>query len=155
MSDFLNKSFQLTDFEEVDLKFQTPCSICVSGPSQSGKSQWILKLIKNRDLLFTERFHELYYCIPENVSHNPNPIFEEIKKSYPSARICYGLPDVTKLNLNFDNTSKLLIIDDLMTEFLASFKWGRTNIIQDVEKTRKLEIWARTQTRVEADLVSL
>ena len=28
-------------------------------------------------------------------------------------------------------------------------------IIQDVEKTRKLEIWARTQTRVEADLVSL
>ena len=122
MSDFLNKSFQLTDFEEVDLKFQTPCSICVSGPSQSGKSQWILKLIKNRDLLFTERFHELYYCIPENVSHNPNHKFEEIKKSYPSARICYGLPDVTKLNLNFDNTSKLLIIDDLMTEFLASFQ---------------------------------
>ena len=102
-------------------KFQTPCSICVSGPSQSGKSHWIVKLLKNRRELFPIEFHELYYCVPENLSLNPNPIFEEIKKYFPTARLNFGLPDVAKLNLNFDNTPKLLIIDDLMTEFLASY----------------------------------
>ena len=38
------------------------------------------------------------------------------------AKLIHGLPDITKLNLNFDNAPKLLIIDDLMTEFLASFE---------------------------------
>ena len=122
MSDAVQNISQLHDFDENELKFQTPCSICVSGPSQSGKSQWIVKLIQNRQKLFTVSFLELYYCVPENVSFNPNPIFEEIKKAYPNAKLIFGLPDVTKLNLNFDSTPKLLIIDDLMTEFLNSFQ---------------------------------
>ena len=121
MSDFLSKRHQLLDLEKTDLNFQTPSSICVSGPSQSGKSQWILKLIKNRKSLFSIDFVDLIYCIPQNLSLNPNPIFEEIKKQFPSAQLHFGLPDITKLNLNFDNTPKLLIIDDLMTEFLASY----------------------------------
>jgi len=121
MSDYLNKN-EAVNLDESDLKFQTPCSICVSGPSQSGKSQWILKLLRNRQLLFNTNFYELYYCIPENLSLSPNPIFEEIKQTYPNARLHFGLPDTTKLNLNFDNTPKLLIIDDLMTEFLSSFQ---------------------------------
>ena len=121
MSDYISKNHQLFELEKNDLNFATPCSICVSGPSQSGKSQWILKLIQNRKLLFATDFIELYYCIPENLSLNPNPIYEEIKKSFPTARLNFGLPDVTKLNLNFDNTPKLLIIDDLMSEFLASY----------------------------------
>ena len=121
MSDFISKNHKLLDLEESDLKFQIPSSICVSGPSQSGKSQWIVKLIENRNLLFPTEFAELYYCIPENLSLNPNPIFEQIRKTFPSARLHFGLPDVTELNLNFDNSPKLLIIDDLMTEFLASY----------------------------------
>ena len=125
MSDFISKNHQLLELEKNDLNFQTPCSICISGPSQSGKSQWIVKLINNRKLLFPHDFLELYYCIPENLSLNPNPIFEELKKSFPAARLHFGLPDVTKLNLNFDNTPKLLIIDDLMTEFLASYEMVR------------------------------
>ena len=121
MSDFVSKHHQLFELEKNDLNFQTPSSICVSGPSQSGKSQWILKLIKNRKCLFSIDFVDLIYCIPQNLSLNPNPIFEEIKKQFPSAQLHFGLPDITKLNLNFDNTPKLLIIDDLMTEFLASY----------------------------------
>ena len=122
MSDYLRKNLDVFDFDENDLKFETPCSICVNGPSQSGKSFWILKLIQNREKLFTAKFSELIYCIPDNLRLNPNPIFEEIKKSFPNATCHVGLPDTTKLNLNFDNSSKLLIIDDLMTEFLASYQ---------------------------------
>ena len=122
MSDYLRQNLELVNFNENDLKFQTPCSICVSGPSQSGKSYWILKLIKNRSTLFSTNFHQLIYCIPENLSLNRNPIFEEVKLTFPGAQLHFGLPDVTKLNLNFDNSPKLLIIDDLMTEFLSNYQ---------------------------------
>ena len=122
MSDYLRPNVQIVNFDDADLKFQIPCSICVSGPSQSGKSQWILKLVKNSLKLFSGRFYKVIYCIPENLSLTPNNIFEEIKHSYPFAELHAGLPDVTKLNLNFDNTPKLLIIDDLMTEFLNNYQ---------------------------------
>jgi len=123
MSDYLSPTHasHILDIESNDLAFQTPCSICISGPSQSGKSQWILKLIQFRDQLFTSRFVDLIYCIPENLSTSHNPIFEELKKTFPAAQIHIGLPDVSKLNLTFDTTAKIIIIDDLMTEFLNSY----------------------------------
>jgi len=121
MSDFVPQTSNIFDFDDNDLKFQTPSSICISGPSQSGKSQWILKLIQNKDKLFNCTFVDLIYCVPENLHFSQNPIFDELKKIFPSAQICIGLPDVLKLNLTFDNTPKLLIIDDLMTEFLNSY----------------------------------
>ena len=122
MSDQLRQSFQTVAFSENDLKFQTPCSICVSGPSQSGKSHWILQLIENRNTLFSGDFYQLIYCVPESLSLTSDPIFDRIKKCFPGAQFHPGLPDVTKLNLNFDNTPKLLIIDDLMSEFLNSYQ---------------------------------
>ena len=117
----VDKSVQLLELDENDLKFQVPASICVSGPSQSGKSHWILKLVKNMNKMFPIQFQEILYCVPENLSMTPNPIFEQIKQTFSTAQLVSGLPDVTKLNLNFDETPKLLIIDDLMTEFLASY----------------------------------
>ena len=110
MSDVLSRHAELVHFDNDDLKFQTPCSICISGPSQSGKSEWIVRLINNRDLLFQVNFTDVYYCVPDNLCFKPNPIFERLKSSFPRTQIHYGLPDITKLNLNFDNTPKLLII---------------------------------------------
>ena len=134
MSDNIAKGLEVLNFEPDELKFQTPCSICVSGPSQSGKSQWIVKLVKYRSTLFSGPFHEILYCVPENLSLNPNPIFEQIKSSYPMAKLIYGLPDITKLNLNFDNAPKLLIIDDLMTEFLASFQMVKLLTVEVLDR---------------------
>ena len=81
MSDVFSNKLEMLDVHDNDLRLQTPASICISGPSQSGKSHWITKLIKNRNVLFTHEFNQLYYCIPESLSLNPNPIFEEIKKA--------------------------------------------------------------------------
>ena len=38
--------------EESDLKFPIPSNIIVSGPSNSGKTQLVLKLLKNADDMF-------------------------------------------------------------------------------------------------------
>lgn len=123
MAEFGNERLQqILNVEENDFKFQVPCSISVIGPSQSGKSEWIVKLIKNRADLFTAQFQQIVYCIPENLQHSPNPIFEKIKLLFPSVQLVLGLPDTLKLNLTFDTMPKLLIIDDLMSEFLASYE---------------------------------
>ena len=116
------RKLQLLDLDDDVFKFQVPSSLCISGPSQSGKSEWIVKLIENREKLFTTNFHELLYCVPENLSLTPNLIFEKLKASFPTARLVTGLPDTLKQNLTFDTTPKILIIDDLMSEFLASYE---------------------------------
>ena len=122
MSDYVsNNSVQILNVGENDFKFQVPSSICVTGPSQSGKSEWIVRLIQNRHQLFATDFQEIIYCIPENLYHHQNPIFEKIRTYFPTAQLIAGLPDTLKLNLTFDTQPKLLIIDDLMSEFLASY----------------------------------
>jgi len=102
------------------MKFQTPCAVCISGPSQCGKSSFIVSLIKCRDQLFDQKFEKLYYCQPPNLCTRSNPIFDEICATFPHAELVCGLPDISKLHLDVDTTSKLLILDDLMVPLLNS-----------------------------------
>ena len=115
-----NNPIQYVNYSDNDLKFVSPCAIGISGPSQCGKSSFIVKLIENRKMLFTQNFERLYYCQPSNLCTINNPIFEEILKLFPTAEMICGLPNLTKLNLNSDTTSKCLIVDDLMSSFLNS-----------------------------------
>lgn len=105
-----------------DYKFQTPCAICISGGSQSGKSTLIVKLVQYRTLMFNQKFVKLYYCQPASLCVRNNPIFEQILKEFPLAELICGLPDVSKLQLDLDSTPKLVVIDDLMGPFLDSAK---------------------------------
>lgn len=111
---------QSVDITDDDLKFQTPCAICISGPSQSGKSTLIVQLIENRDKMFNQKFDRLYYCQPPNLCLRSNPTFDQICKSFPTAELVCGLPDVSKLNLDVDLSSKMIVIDDLMSDLLNS-----------------------------------
>lgn len=113
----LVQKIELTDDA---LQFLTPCSICISGGSQSGKSTLISKLVEYREQLFDQRFSKVFYCQPASLCVRNNPIFEHIIHSCPNAELVCGLPDVSKLNLDFDSTAKLVIVDDLMTDFLNS-----------------------------------
>ena len=88
---------QQVNLSDDDLKFQTPAAICISGPSQCGKSSFIVKLIQNRDKLFNQTFTRLYYCQPANLCIRSNPIFDEICQSYPLAELICGLPNISKL----------------------------------------------------------
>ncbi|MBM3938636.1 MAG: hypothetical protein FJ333_08310 [Sphingomonadales bacterium] len=121
MSKFSPKAVvQSINITDDDLKFKTPSSICISGPSMSGKSEFIVKLLVNKDKMFDVNFEQVLYCAPESLILRHNPIFEKIKVSFPGAQIVSGLPDISKLNLNIDTRPKLIIIDDLMNEFLNS-----------------------------------
>jgi hypothetical protein len=79
-----------------------------------------VNLIENREKLFTSRFVRLIYCQPEALAHKNNKFFERIRSFFPSAELVNGLPDIPKLNLDLNTLPVLLIIDDLMVEFLDS-----------------------------------
>ena len=103
------------------LKLKMPFSLMVSGPSQSGKSQWICKLIQHRAEVFEREFDQIIYCQPENLAHRPNEIFNTILHSFPKAMLLSGLPNISKLHLDIGRGRPvLLIIDDQMHAFLSS-----------------------------------
>jgi len=103
-----------------DLKFQTPFAMSVCGPSQCGKSEFIVKLVENRHLLFDVDFERIVYCAPESLALRHNPIFQRIKNSFATAELNIGLPDLLKLNLTLTNNPVLLIVEDLMKPFLEN-----------------------------------
>ena len=79
-----------------------------------------MELIEHREKLFSSKFVRIIYCQPESLSHINNTIFQRIKKSFPNAELNVGLPNISKLNLDLNTLPSLVIIDDLMTEFLDS-----------------------------------
>ena len=111
---------QRVRLEKDDLKIKVPFSMAVAGPSQCGKSRFIVKLIQNQDAVFAGTFHRIIYCQPESLAHRPNPIFKDIASIFPSAELLSGLPDITKLHLDLSYQNSLVIIDDQMSAFLSS-----------------------------------
>lgn len=112
---------QEVDITDDDLKFKTPFAMSISGASMSGKSQFIVRLIENRHLLFDAEIKRIIYCVPETLALRPNPIFEQIKATFPTAELNLGLPDIVKLNLTLAaNSGVLLCIDDLMKSFFEN-----------------------------------
>ena len=108
------------DLDENALKFHTPCAISITGSSQSGKSYLMTQLVEHRSELFNTNFEQIFYCQPESLFLGTNPIFEKLKSLYPHIQLIQGLPDIAKLNLHIDRTSKLILVDDMMQSILAS-----------------------------------
>ena len=108
------------DLDENALKFHTPCAISITGSSQSGKSYLMAQLVEHRSELFNTNFEQIFYCQPESLFLGTNPIFEKLKSLYPHIQLIQGLPDIAKLNLHIDRTSKLILVDDMMQSILAS-----------------------------------
>ena len=108
------------DLDETALKFHTPCAISITGSSQSGKSYLMAQLVEHRSDLFNTNFEQIFYCQPESLFLGTNPIFEKLKSLCPRIQLIQGLPDIAKLNLHIDRTSKLILIDDMMQSILAS-----------------------------------
>lgn len=112
---------QKVHLKDDTLKIHCPCAISISGSSRSGKSSLIVKLIKNRSLIFDASFDRIIYCQAETLNHHNNKTYEDLKESFNHIEICTGLPDITQLQLNADPLSyKCLILDDLMSTLLKS-----------------------------------
>jgi GTPase SAR1 family protein len=94
----------VSSFVVMDPRLKHPFTCVVAGPSSSGKTQFVFRLIRHADRLVDPPPEKIMYCYGEF-----QPSFLEL----PQVEFHEGLPNVD----SFDGRSRvLLIIDDLMNE---------------------------------------
>ena len=88
----------------MDPRLKHPFTCVVAGPSSSGKTQFVFRLIRHADRLVNPPPEKIVYCYGE---------FQQTFLEFPQVEFHEGLPDAG----SFDGRSRvLLIIDDLMNE---------------------------------------
>ena len=85
-------------------------TFCVTGPTSSGKTVWVTKLIRHRQDVFVEPPERILWCYGQY-----QPAYEELSRDLPSVQFVEGLPDdwTGIIDPKFRN---LVILDDLMQE---------------------------------------
>ena len=92
--------------------FESPFTAIISGASGTGKTEWIKKLLKNKDAMINEPPQHILYCYGEI-----NP--EILKLKHDGIEIFHGVPtrdDIAKREKNL-----LLILDDLISDIDPKF----------------------------------
>lgn len=88
-------------------KFITPCNILISGASQSGKTTWVIQLLKHSHLMFDNPPHQIFYCYKVYQS--------SFNKLNNHVKFIQGLPNIEEI-ADSKRRHVLVILDDLMTE---------------------------------------
>lgn len=98
--------------ESTGFRFLSPCSILVNGASGSGKSYFVLNLLKRPDLFELPISEVIWY---HGVTTASLP-------SGPNIRTIEGMPDITDIqNLTRnDRSHRLVVLDDLLTETMSN-----------------------------------
>jgi len=100
----IQSRFPAMNFDTIDPRFTHPFTAIIAGPSQSGKSMFCMRLIRNARECITPPPERIVYCYSVN-----QPLFDQ----FPEAEFVEGLPELN----TFDGVKRtLLIIDDLMQE---------------------------------------
>ncbi len=89
--------------------FQHPATVMFAGPSKSGKTQLVKKILLNNDHCFSKKPQRIFYCYSRW-----QPAYDELNnKTIPQIQFIQGLPSIALFDENYIN---LLVIDDLMTD---------------------------------------
>lgn len=77
-------------------------------------------MVKFRKDIFTSEFHRIIYCQPESVVTKNEDFLSRLRSEFTNIEHCLGVPNLSRLNLDYGNLPSLLLIDDLMTSMLNS-----------------------------------
>jgi hypothetical protein len=97
----------LTEILQKPAIFGHPCTVVVSGPTKSGKTTWVLRMIKHCTELFEPAPQQVIFAY-----NQWQPAFARIKCPVP-IQLVDGLPNFKALKQT-PNVRKLLIMDDFM-----------------------------------------
>lgn len=109
-------ALKLTNIRMSIVKICTPTTIGVYGPTQSGKTNFVLRLLKEANQLFTKHVEEIYYCYAayQTVYESLN----EAKKNGVDNVVFYeGLPGIDQCKeWAYMKSHIVIVFDDLMTD---------------------------------------
>ena len=99
------------------LPFRPCSSICISGTTGCGKTQWVYKLLKNSKGMFVQDPPEtILYCYG-----TWQDLFEDMEENIPNMTFQEGLPNVDTLNAIANNGKhNVIVIDDLAHQLVKS-----------------------------------
>jgi hypothetical protein len=104
------------------IQFKAPCTMMVAGATNSGKTRWVYRLLRNVSEMFTLPTQHILYCYGIYQS----PLFDEMKREIPGIMFHQGLPDKEDLlGLSGGHQSQgqghsILILDDLVQSVVNS-----------------------------------
>lgn len=92
------------------LPFQSPCTCMVSGATQSGKTTFVMKLLKHSSTMFKIPPVRIVYCYTEL-----QPTLEQAENTIPNFDLHEGLPSRSDL-IEWTNPEKhtVIVLDDMM-----------------------------------------
>lgn len=93
----------------MNLCWQHAFTCICSGPTQSGKTSFVKKLIQNRTAMISPTPYKVWYCYAENQTG-----YNELKQD-PHVTFINGVLDLSLLRSS-QNEPQLIILDDLMDE---------------------------------------
>lgn len=99
-----------------ELKFRCPMRCVINGPSLSGKSYLIIRLLQNRYQLFDQNFSQIVYVFPDSMEESRADYLRDLKKVDANMIFCEGLQNLDLEELKFGKSHKLIIFDDMMQE---------------------------------------
>lgn len=92
-------------------------TISVSGTTSSGKTTFVYKLLKYKDVMFEQAPDKILYC------HGiEQPLFIEMEKNIPSIKFHKGLPSEDILEEYSNSPTCNVIVLDLMDSGFSCFK---------------------------------
>ena len=93
-----------------------PSCTFIAGASNSGKTTLVHRLLKYKDVMFTEEVTKIMYAMSMD-----QPLFSAMKKDVPSIIFKRGVPSQEDLESFTDGSRHtLLILDDLISEIVNS-----------------------------------
>lgn len=93
------------------LPFQSPCTVMVSGATQSGKTTFLMKLLRHASSMFKIPPVRIIYCYTEF-----QPAFEQAEKTIPNFSLYEGVPSRADM-MEWTDPEKhtVIVLDDMMS----------------------------------------
>lgn len=94
-----------------DLRIKTPCRMIITGPSQVGKSTFLVKLLQANQQCFTQPLGTIYWCAGILRQHE----MQEIQKQLKDIKFIDGFPgkEIRDGTLIPKDKNACLVLDDL------------------------------------------
>jgi len=91
------------------VKFRAACTMMVCGPTNSGKTEWIKKLLIHSDIMFSEPVESILYCYGVYQEK-----YDDIANVKSNIRFHEGVPSQETIKGMSDGKFHIIVLDDLM-----------------------------------------